>query len=127
MVDKAEFIRRCERLVSAFLFQAVTDHQIAVRDFGISKAMHHEPALWLMSNDKSPYKFLWCCMILDLNPEALRNKMNDLSLIPDAIQHLKNIGVSFVGRGVDRAKKTYSSRINSSRHKREAESDIDLE
>jgi hypothetical protein len=47
------------------------------------KAMDEEPAQWLLSDNQEPFSFLWCCSILDINPDFILVKMNKPRLLKE--------------------------------------------
>lgn len=89
----------CRALISAVVRQALTDHAKCLRKARreltdmrmksrlpapvdvevLGYAMMQEPARWIMSDDITPWSFLWCCDHVELNPKSIRREMNRAS------------------------------------------------
>lgn len=60
--------------------QCVSDHLKKVKSRGRLAARKEEPALWILDDSSRPGGFLWCCALLDINPDSFRREMDNPSL-----------------------------------------------
>lgn len=80
----------CMALMRSVIMQCIKDHQYNLMYKGQEKAMAEEPARFLMSDEDRPYSFVWMCQYLGLNPQRLREVMNNRNLLSDKKKSLSN-------------------------------------
>ena len=65
----------CKRLVAAVVNEAINEHFENATAMGHSTAMAMGAALWIMSEDERVYGCEWCCGIVGISADKLREKL----------------------------------------------------
>lgn len=74
---------RYKGLISSVALMAIEDYQDELKKQSYVAALASEPGRYFHSDSELPYSFLWCCAVLDMDPNGIRSRLNTRGLIQE--------------------------------------------